>query len=84
MPARTVGLTIHLLYPLISSILLAIAAFASADSVWYVSANTASLTVGVTDECQLYVLILGTFRNPKLVRSHDDRRLELIEVAGIT
>lgn len=44
-PDRTVGLTIHLLYPLLSCVLLAIAAFASAESVWYASANTQTLTV---------------------------------------
>ena len=46
-PDRSFGLTIHLLYPLISCILLAVAAFASADSVWYVSANTPTLTVSM-------------------------------------
>jgi len=47
-PDRTVGLTIHLLYPLLSCVLLAIAAFASGDSVWYASANTQTLTVGLS------------------------------------
>ncbi|ODO08945.1 hypothetical protein L198_00684 [Cryptococcus wingfieldii CBS 7118] len=37
---RTVGLPYHLGYPLLSCTLLAIAAFASADSVWYVSVAT--------------------------------------------
>lgn len=46
-PDRTVGLTIHLLYPLISAVLLAVAAFSSADSVYYVSANTPTLTVSL-------------------------------------
>ena len=45
-PNRTTGLPYHLFYPLVSGILLAIAAFSSADSVWYVSANTLSETVG--------------------------------------
>jgi len=44
-PDRTAGLTIHLLYPFISLILLAVAAFSSADSVWLVSANTQTLAV---------------------------------------
>ncbi|KAK1924426.1 hypothetical protein DB88DRAFT_540474 [Papiliotrema laurentii] len=44
-PDRNVGLPIHLLYPLISSILLAVAAFSSADSVWYASASTPTTTV---------------------------------------
>ena len=44
-PDRTVGLPIHLLYPLISVVLLAIASFSSADSVWYVSASTSNQTV---------------------------------------
>ncbi|WWC70389.1 uncharacterized protein I206_104339 [Kwoniella pini CBS 10737] len=39
-PDRTVGLPYHLFYPILSSILLAIAGFSSADSVWYVSINT--------------------------------------------
>ncbi|ODN79959.1 hypothetical protein L202_03833 [Cryptococcus amylolentus CBS 6039] len=37
---RTVGLPYHLGYPLLSCTLLAVAAFASADSVWYVSVAT--------------------------------------------
>lgn len=44
-PDRTTGLPYHLLYPLISAVLLAIPAFASADSVWYVSASTSNETV---------------------------------------
>jgi hypothetical protein len=44
-PARTTGLPYHLIYPLIAVILLSIAAFAGADSVWYVSVNTQSETV---------------------------------------
>lgn len=48
-PKRTVGLTIHLLYPLLSLILLAVAAFSSADNVWLVSANTQTLAVGCVD-----------------------------------
>ncbi|ORX36847.1 hypothetical protein BD324DRAFT_473117 [Kockovaella imperatae] len=44
-PDRTVGLPIHLLYPIISSVLLAVASFSSADSVWYVSANTPTETI---------------------------------------
>jgi len=44
-PARTTGLAYHLFYPLISAVLLAIAAFSSADSVWYISANTATESV---------------------------------------
>ena len=44
-PNRTTGLPYHLFYPLVSGILLAVAAFSSADSVWYVSANTLSETV---------------------------------------
>lgn len=46
-PDRTTALTIHLLYPLLSLILLAVAAFPSASSVWYVSANTPTMTVSV-------------------------------------
>ncbi|WVR07198.1 hypothetical protein IAU60_004239 [Kwoniella sp. DSM 27419] len=42
---RTVGLPYHLTYPLLSAALLCIAAFASADSVWYVSVNTQSETI---------------------------------------
>lgn len=38
--SKTVGLPYHLGYPLISCILLAVAAFSSADSVWYVSVAT--------------------------------------------
>ncbi|KIR55901.1 hypothetical protein I315_01783 [Cryptococcus gattii Ru294] len=38
--SKTVGLPYHLGYPLISCIFLAIAAFSSADSVWYVSVAT--------------------------------------------
>jgi hypothetical protein len=44
-PDRTVGLPIHLLYPILSLVLLAIAAFSSASSVWYVSAETPTLRV---------------------------------------
>jgi hypothetical protein len=44
-PSRTVGLPIHLLYPIISAILLGIAAFPTADAVWYVSAQTNELAV---------------------------------------
>ncbi|TYJ53436.1 hypothetical protein B9479_005933 [Cryptococcus floricola] len=42
---RTVGLPYHLGYPLLSCTLLAIAAFASADSVWYVSVATEDTVV---------------------------------------
>ncbi|WVQ77219.1 hypothetical protein IAR50_006902 [Cryptococcus sp. DSM 104548] len=42
---RTVGLPYHLGYPILSCILLAIAAFASADSVWYVSVATQDTVV---------------------------------------
>lgn len=45
MADRTTGLPIHLAYPLICLILLGIAAFASAEHVWYVSAVTASMSV---------------------------------------
>jgi hypothetical protein len=45
MPDRTTGLPIHLLYPLIALILLAIPAFASADQVWYVAAVTREMRV---------------------------------------
>lgn len=38
--SKTVGLPYHLGYPLISCVLLAVAAFSSADSVWYVSVAT--------------------------------------------
>ncbi|KAI9639539.1 uncharacterized protein MKK02DRAFT_39849 [Dioszegia hungarica] len=52
-PYRTVGLPIHLLYPILSLVLLAIAAFSSASSVWYVSAETPTLRVrfAATDYC---------------------------------
>ncbi|WWC61677.1 uncharacterized protein I303_104262 [Kwoniella dejecticola CBS 10117] len=39
-PDRTVGLPYHLSYPILSAVLLAIASFSSADSVWYVSVST--------------------------------------------
>ncbi|WVQ99254.1 hypothetical protein IAU59_006386 [Kwoniella sp. CBS 9459] len=42
---RTVGLPYHLGYPLLSAVLLAISAFASADSVWYVSVSTRSQVI---------------------------------------
>ncbi|WVN88130.1 uncharacterized protein L203_103331 [Cryptococcus depauperatus CBS 7841] len=42
---RTVGLPYHLSYPIISCTLLAIAAFASADSVWYVSVATRNTVI---------------------------------------
>ncbi|WWD17475.1 hypothetical protein CI109_101916 [Kwoniella shandongensis] len=41
-PSRTTGLPYHLGYPIVSCIFLAIAAFSSADSVWYVSVTTSS------------------------------------------
>jgi hypothetical protein len=44
-PSRTVGLPIHLFYPIISAILLGVAAFPTADAVWYVSAQTNELAV---------------------------------------
>ncbi|OCF60415.1 hypothetical protein L486_00048 [Kwoniella mangroviensis CBS 10435] len=44
-PDRTVGLPYHLAYPILSSVLLAIAAFSSADSVWYVSVSTQSQVI---------------------------------------
>jgi hypothetical protein len=49
MAPRTVGLPIHLLYPILAVILLGIAAFASADGVWYVGIQTASMVVSVID-----------------------------------
>lgn len=45
MAPRTVGLPIHLLYPILSAILLGVAAFPTAGSVWYVSAQTNVLAV---------------------------------------
>jgi hypothetical protein len=42
---RTVGLPIHLLYPILCIILLGIAAFGSAEHVWYARAVTATLEV---------------------------------------
>jgi hypothetical protein len=44
-PKRTVGLPIHLFYPIISAILLGVPAFPTADAVWYVSAQTNALAV---------------------------------------
>ncbi|WWC89501.1 uncharacterized protein L201_004425 [Kwoniella dendrophila CBS 6074] len=44
-PDRTVGLPYHLGYPLLSAVLLAIAAFSSANSVWYVSVSTHSQVI---------------------------------------
>ncbi|ORY32587.1 hypothetical protein BCR39DRAFT_523035 [Naematelia encephala] len=44
-PSRTTGLPYHLAYPIISLTLLAVSAFASADSVWYCSANTATQVI---------------------------------------
>lgn len=44
-PSRTVGLPIHLLYPILSAILLGVAAFPTAGSVWYISAQTNALAV---------------------------------------
>ncbi|WVQ82192.1 hypothetical protein IAT38_004320 [Cryptococcus sp. DSM 104549] len=44
-PDRTVGLPYHLGYPLLSCVLLAVAAFSSADSVWYVSVATEDTVV---------------------------------------
>lgn len=41
-PIRTVGLHYHLLYPLISFILLAIPSFTTADSIWYLSTSTST------------------------------------------
>lgn len=45
--SRTVGLPIHLLYPIISAILLGIAAFPTADAVWYISVQTNELAVNL-------------------------------------
>lgn len=44
-PDRTTGLPYHLLYPLVAAVLLAVSAFGSANSVWFVSANTWNETV---------------------------------------
>lgn len=44
-PSRTVGLPIHLLYPILSAILLGVAGFPPAGSVWYLSAQTNILAV---------------------------------------
>lgn len=51
--SKTVGLPYHLGYPLISCIFLAIAAFSSADSVWYVSVATEDQVIlfGSQDYC---------------------------------
>ncbi|KAK4687205.1 hypothetical protein P7C73_g2917, partial [Tremellales sp. Uapishka_1] len=56
-PDRTVGLPYHLIYPLISNVLLAVASFASADSVWYVSASTSNETLRV--QCVSNLVITG-------------------------
>ncbi|EIW70858.1 hypothetical protein TREMEDRAFT_61370 [Tremella mesenterica DSM 1558] len=52
-PDRTVGLPYHLLYPIISCVLLGIAAFSSASTIWYVSATTPTETIrfGSTNYC---------------------------------
>lgn len=65
-PDRTTGLPIHLLYPLISATLLAIAAFASADSVWYASANSPTLTAS-RDGCGVVIEADGRLRFASVV-----------------
>ncbi|KAK8864227.1 hypothetical protein IAR55_001473 [Kwoniella newhampshirensis] len=49
-PSRTVGLPYHLGYPIVSIVFLAIAAFSSADSVWYVSVATSSEVIRFASE----------------------------------
>lgn len=52
-PARTVGLPYHILYPVISAILLGISSFTSASTIWYASATTQTEMVrfGTTNYC---------------------------------
>lgn len=45
--SRTVGLPVHLLYPMISAILLGVAAFPTASAVWYLSVQTNELAVSI-------------------------------------
>ncbi|KAL7421546.1 hypothetical protein Q5752_003315 [Cryptotrichosporon argae] len=53
MAPRTVGLPYHLGYPIVSFVLLALAAFASADDIWYasVATDTELVRFGATNYC---------------------------------
>ena len=66
-PSRTVGLPIHLLYPILSAILLGVAAFPTAGSVWYVSAQTNILAVSPLPPSSHLNLTHGTVIHSTLV-----------------